>query len=110
MDIAAYGAACIPSWAGGDRINLTVVGGAALNCALLGGFDIVLTVIDGTTTRLQAITALNTAINSVATATALAGADGDVIKTAQATDSGAVSGASPVSLDSNNALIYGIGK
>lgn len=74
----------IPSWAGGDRINLTVVGGAALNCALLGGFDIVLTVIDGTTTRLQAITALNTAINSVATATALAGADGDVIKTAQA--------------------------
>jgi hypothetical protein len=74
----------IPSWAGGDRINLTVVGGAALNCALLGGFDIVLTVIDGVTTRLQAITALNTAISSVATATALTGADGDIVRTAQA--------------------------
>ena len=77
-------ASIIPSWAGGDRINLTVKGGAALNCVLLGGFDIVLTVIDTVTTRLQAITALNTAISTIATATALAGADGDVIKTAQA--------------------------
>ena len=74
----------IPSWSGGDRINITVKGGAALNCVLLGGFDIVLTVIDTVTTRLQAITALNTAISTIATATALAGADGDVIKTAQA--------------------------
>ncbi len=74
----------IPSWAGGDRINLTVKGGAALACDLLGGFDIVLTIVDGVTTRLQAITALNNTISSVATASALAGADGDVIKTAQA--------------------------
>lgn len=74
----------IPSWSGGDRINITVKGGAALACQLLGGFDIVLTIVDGATTRLQAITALNATIGSVGTATALAGADGDVIKTAQA--------------------------
>lgn len=74
----------LPSWAGGDRVSCTVVGGASLDCVILGDYDIILTIVDGTTTRLQAITKLNAVIGGIGTATAIAGADNDIVKTSQA--------------------------
>lgn len=100
----------ITAYAGGDRLTVTTQAGGSLTVTVTG-FNIVVNIINGVSTRLQVITALNAAAVGKYLATAIAGADGDVVKTVQAKQAlaGTWEGEAHVITAANLATFFGVG-